>query len=176
MINFEFISELEGGLALDGYVPDVNNSKSGVTIATGFDLGQCSVKQLKGMFPDFIANKLIPYAGVIREEALDRLSERPLHVSKVIALSIDKVVKRNATERLIAMYDRDSKHMFKWLCEPARTVIASVGFQYGSLPRRCPTFWRHAVNDDVELMYEELMDFGDKYPTRRKREAKYLIT
>ncbi|WP_393941438.1 pesticin C-terminus-like muramidase, partial [Shewanella sp. S23-S33] len=41
-VNFGFISGLEGGPILQGYVPDPKNSNSGVTIATGFDLGQRS--------------------------------------------------------------------------------------------------------------------------------------
>ncbi len=39
MIDFKFIEKLEGS-ARKGYVPDPDNSKSGVTIACGFDIGQ----------------------------------------------------------------------------------------------------------------------------------------
>ena len=39
MIDFTFIEKLEG-YRLEGYVPDAENSQSGVTIASGFDLGQ----------------------------------------------------------------------------------------------------------------------------------------
>jgi hypothetical protein len=37
-INFDFISIFEEGSLNVGYVPDAANSKSGVTIAIGFDL------------------------------------------------------------------------------------------------------------------------------------------
>ena len=37
-IDWNFISEREGSRILTGYVPDAKGSKSGVTIATGFDL------------------------------------------------------------------------------------------------------------------------------------------
>ena len=37
-IDWDFILEQEG-FRLKGYVPDAKNSKSGVTIASGFDLG-----------------------------------------------------------------------------------------------------------------------------------------
>ena len=38
-IDWDFISKLEGAAVNVGYVPDVENSQSGVTIGTGFDLG-----------------------------------------------------------------------------------------------------------------------------------------
>ena len=40
MIDFNFISKLEGGRKTKGYVPDPEGSRSGVTIATGVDLGK----------------------------------------------------------------------------------------------------------------------------------------
>ena len=39
-VDFKFISQLEGGRATTGHVPAAGVSSSGVTIATGFDLGQ----------------------------------------------------------------------------------------------------------------------------------------
>jgi hypothetical protein len=39
-IDFAFLSGLEGGCKTTGYVPASSVSQSGVTIATGFDLGQ----------------------------------------------------------------------------------------------------------------------------------------
>ncbi len=38
-IDYKFLSDREGGRKLLGYVPHGGGSKSGVTIATGFDLG-----------------------------------------------------------------------------------------------------------------------------------------
>uniref|UniRef100_UPI0039B4D0CC pesticin C-terminus-like muramidase n=2 Tax=Pseudomonadota TaxID=1224 RepID=UPI0039B4D0CC len=38
-VDYEFLSKLEGGCRTGGYIPDLEKSKSGVTIATGFDLG-----------------------------------------------------------------------------------------------------------------------------------------
>ncbi len=39
-IDWDFISSLEGDQRLAGYVPAADVSESGVTIATGVDLGQ----------------------------------------------------------------------------------------------------------------------------------------
>jgi hypothetical protein len=38
-IDYKFLSDREGGGKTKGYVPVANKSKSGVTVATGFDLG-----------------------------------------------------------------------------------------------------------------------------------------
>ena len=45
-IDFKFLSDLEGGCKLNGYVPNPKTSKSGVTIGTGFDLGKEMLKIL----------------------------------------------------------------------------------------------------------------------------------
>lgn len=42
LIDYGFLSAREGALVLDGYVPAPTVSRSGVTIATGVDLGQRS--------------------------------------------------------------------------------------------------------------------------------------
>ena len=47
-IDWDFITEQEGGRILKGYLPD-KKSKSGVTIATGFDLGQRNESDLQGL-------------------------------------------------------------------------------------------------------------------------------
>ena len=46
-IDWQFISDREGGRALKGYVPASETSKSGVTIGIGYDLGYCSAAQLR---------------------------------------------------------------------------------------------------------------------------------
>ncbi len=61
MINFDFIKELEG-VKKKGYVPDVENSNSGVTIASGFDLGARSKSDLIALgLPASLVDKLTPY-------------------------------------------------------------------------------------------------------------------
>jgi hypothetical protein len=45
MIDYSFIEKLEGNTCI-GYVPDPENSQSGVTIACGFDIGQRSKNEL----------------------------------------------------------------------------------------------------------------------------------
>jgi hypothetical protein len=63
-IDYDFISKLEGGRQTTGYVPDTNTSQSGVTIATGFDLGQRNENDLIALnLPQSLIDKLKPYLG-----------------------------------------------------------------------------------------------------------------
>lgn len=64
-IDYAFISDLEGGRQLVGYVPAVDVSRSGITIATGFDLGQRNESDLRrlGFAPSLVA-QLRPYLGL----------------------------------------------------------------------------------------------------------------
>ena len=65
-IDWDFISSLEGGQHLAGYVPAADVSESGVTIATGIDLGQRTEGSIDALaIPDQLKTKLKPYAGLV---------------------------------------------------------------------------------------------------------------
>ena len=61
-VDFDFILEQEG-YKLKGYVPDAKKSNSGVTIASGFDLGARNLSDLSGL-PQTIIDKLTPFLGI----------------------------------------------------------------------------------------------------------------
>lgn len=83
MIDFNFISELEDGRRTKGYVPDPEGSKSGVTIGTGVDLGQMAEGDLERLnLPTALKEKLRPYLGKKKHDALRLLEDMPLHVSE----------------------------------------------------------------------------------------------
>lgn len=178
LVNFDFIAELEGGLILDGYVPgpDGGDIESGVTIATGFDLGQFSANEIERMFKDevMLAPILADYAGITGFDAQRIIKRHPLHVTKDEAIIIESIVKGQAVSKLESAYNKKAEVKFKYLPEPVRTVAASVAFQYGSLSNPCPNFWRQLLARDYDAMYHNLVDFGDNYPTRRNKEADYL--
>ena len=179
-IDYDFISKLEGGRQTIGYVPDANTSKSGVTIATGFDLGQRNEDDLKALnLPHSLIDKLKPYFGKKRTEAEEFLKTYPLIIEDSYAQIIDKAVKKNHTQELKIKYSvsphNKKKIAFFNLPSEAQTVIASVSFQYGvNLNIRTPNFWKAVSSQNWMLAIHELRNFGDKYPTRRKKEAKLL--
>lgn len=174
-IDWSFISEKEGGQRLTGYVPDPRKSQSGVTIATGFDLGARNEADLRRLrLPQSLVSKLSPYLGLKRWRALSELQGRPLTITQREADLIDRASKGSALSRLTTAYNRASSTPFESLPREAQTVIASVAFQYGDLPAEAPTFWGHVIRQDWAAAINELENFGDGYPTRRRAEAVLL--
>ena len=73
-IEFSAVSAAEGHQRLRAYLP-LNKKKqvvgnSGITIATGFDIGQYDGTQIKNFkFPKALENKLLPFVAAKREDA-----------------------------------------------------------------------------------------------------------
>lgn len=177
MIDFDFIKELEG-FELEGYVPRDKKGEvlghSGVTIASGFDLGQHSINDLVGMgFSDEMCNKLCHYLGKKRGEAVKLLECMPLKLTEEECDEINSKVKRRFINNIAIKYNLASEASFQLLPEEFRTVIVSVLFQYGS-ERKVPNFWKQVIECRWEDALANLRNFGDSYPTRRNREADLL--
>ena len=173
-INFDFISTFEGGSLNKGYVPDAANSKSGVTIAVGFDLGARNLNDLRALeLAPSLVNLLSAYLGLQGMQALRYLEQHPLLITDANAKAINSAVKRGLIESLIAKYNADASESFASIPSRWQTVIASVEFQYGSLQKKCPSFWRCVTKPDWQEAIVELRDFGDRYKTRRNKEADY---
>ncbi len=177
-IDWQFIEGLEGARVLKGYVPNPTGSDSGVTIASGVDLGQRKAADIAALgLPASLANRLGPYLGKRKAEAVAALAAAPLSITAAEAGLLDKAVHTRTVEALRQSYDADGVVPFDDLPGAAQTVIASVAFQYGTnLRKRTPNFWTAACGQDWPGVIAELRDFGDSYPTRRKREAAYLET
>lgn len=172
-INHEFIADLEG-FSLVGYVPDAENSKSGVTIATGFDLGCRDQRDINEFAGTPLYAKLLPYLGLSGKQAEGALALIPLEIDKEECERINLLAKREADGRIETDYYMATGIQLYDLPEQAQTVIASVAYQYGSLSRKCPSFWGHVIRQDWLAAVDELRNFGDRYPTRRNKEADYL--
>ena len=179
-IDYKFLSDLEGGSKTNGYVPAAGVSKSGVTIATGFDLGQRSEADLtKLKLSVSLINKLKPYLGKKSQDATAALKAKPLIITSEEVKSIDKAVKSAHVASLKLKYlgsaHNTAKKDFFSLPAQAQTVIASVSFQYGvNLNTAAPKFWKSASSQDWAETVKLLKNFGDAYPTRRKKEAALL--
>jgi GH24 family phage-related lysozyme (muramidase) len=174
-IDYKFLSDLEGGSKLKGYVPAAGVSKSGVTLAIGFDLGQRNENDLKALKLDpILIAKLKPYLGSKGKDAQNLLNKKLLLINSVQAQAIDKAVKESHVAQLKLKYNtvEDNKIKFIDLPPEAQTVIASVSFQYGTgLNVRAPKFWKAVTTQDWNEAIKILKSFGDAYPTRRKKEA-----
>lgn len=159
---------------LQGCVPDAGNSKSGVTIATGFDLGQHSVAQLQMAFSHDLYGKLYRFVGLKGNAAIAELRKSPLNITQDEADDLDAFSHSKTLDHLSREYLRDSGSCFESLPDEAQTVLASVAFQYGNVDTRCPKLWRACTKQDWPQAVAELRNFGDRYPTRRNKEADYL--
>jgi hypothetical protein len=174
-IDFDFISTCEGGSLNKGYVPDAANSKSGVTIAIGFDLGARNVNDLLRLkLEPALIELLTPYLGFQGMQAAHYLRQHPLHISDADAKAIKVAVKSKLIASLVAKYDGDADVSFATIASQWQTVIASLEFQYGSLQNKCPAFWGCVTRQNWQEAIAELRDFGDSYPTRRNKEADYV--
>lgn len=171
----KFIEEVEGKAITKGYVPDSKNSNSGVTIATGVDLGSKGQDFLDKLSPE-LANKLKPYVGLKKEKAVEKLKEKPLIISNKEAEELDDIVYENVKKSLIKEFDKVSKTKFEDLPKEAQDVLLSITYQYGSMKNKTPKAWQYAINGEWDKLVDELNDFGDNYKTRRKKEADRLST
>ena len=170
-IDFDFILKQEG-FETKGYVPDAENSNSGVTIASGFDLGARVLEDLKGL-PQDIIDVLTPFLSLKGAEAQEVASN--LNVSEDQAKIINEFAKSEAITNLRTEWENTTGTSFDDLSKEKATVLASVAFQYGNLESATTNFWKQTTSGDWEGAYNNLLNFGDRYDSRRKNEANYLF-
>lgn len=174
MIKNKFIHELEG-CSLTGYVPAPKNSNSGVTIATGYDIGQRYTTEIINAFNEELARKLTPYAGLTKQEAVGFLEKNPLQITEEEANEITAWSDENVKRLVIKRWNASNADiLFEDLSDERQTVLASVAYQYGNLASKTPKFYGHATCGDWPAAIAELRNFGDATPTRHNREADIL--
>lgn len=177
-IDWKFIANEEGEKKLKGYVPLPKTSKSGVTISTGFDLGQHNEYDLKGLkLSADLTKKLKPYLLLKKQDAVDFLAKNPLTITKAEADEIDVALKKKLVPQLKnrflnSKYNKTNAN-FDDLPAQAQTVIASVSFQYGDLESTRTTFWQAVCEQNWAEAVKVLRSYTD-YKPRRKREADLL--
>lgn len=168
------------GFETVGYVPSERHERnnrvvSGVTIASGFDLGQHNLTYLdKLKLPVKVYQALEPYMGLKGNKARRKLKEIPLRLTEDEAMDINVAVKHDKAVEVAERYNRDSEINYYSLPRAIQTVIMSVGFQYGDLSKRTPNFWRVVTSGDWERAVWHLNHFGDDYDRRRGLEANVL--
>ncbi|HEY1059356.1 MAG TPA: pesticin C-terminus-like muramidase [Limnobacter sp.] len=178
-VDFEFISKLEGGCSKFGYVPESEITPSGVTIASGLDLGARNLADLNqlGLSQDLV-KRFKPYLGLKKRDAEQALKRSPLKISPQECIQIDGLVRTHYITALALRYNaalQPGKTEFENLPPAVQTVITSVSFQYGlNLARATPQFWRAVTDQDWTSAIKILRDFGDLFAPRRKIEANLL--
>ena len=180
-VNMEFL-RMNEGFETEGYVPRSGEQvldSSGVTIGTGLDLGTKNMNYFKDFENKETLKKMEAYFGMKGQAAYDFEQENPLSLSEEETKALDNFVKGRELESIensfLALTGKELSSMPPRL----QTVIADLQFQYGSNYNRTPKF-RDIIKDIAEdpqdaqsymPLMSELRDFGDKYDTRRNREA-----
>ena len=194
----EFLTRVEGQRQTQGYIPcnlktgGTANYKgganpqnysamgaSGVTIATGCDLGQTDISTLQkyGLSDDFLLNRLKPYIGLKKEDAIYKLHSLPLTITEAQAEAIDHAVHNGYLSRfVIPAYNKASKVPFLELPQNAQDVIMSVCFQKGcgGVRREWPKLWNYLITQNWKAASNELCTGFVQYKHRRNIEGKHL--
>ena len=154
---------------------------SGVTVATGFDLGQRTISELtnKLKFPAYLVDKLSPYVGCKQRNATAILHKKPLtltteDVDIINSLFIPYYCKTSVQP----YYDRDAKggSRFENIPSAAQCVIYSILYQRGpGYIKSMKITWKALTNGEWEEAAKELMSSNwSDYRNRRNLEGKYL--
>lgn len=191
MIDYSWISDREGGQKLEAYIPMKRGrvvDNSGVTVATGVDLGQRDWKEVMYLpISDSLKTKLRLYLEQTGETAKLLLESHPLKITKSEADELDRAVYRQIIARLKTLYNRESKIDFDDLPNGAQTCLASMavnrGPGFGYLKEEDSPFWEawrdawhFAISQDWKGLKNHLNNFpGSKdLMKRRMREAELL--
>lgn len=152
--------------------------RSGATIGKGVDLGQQDLAYLKSLNLDpRLVARLSPYLGVKGPAAVSFVAARPLKLSDAELNALNDAVRDRELRTLAAKYDAASQvGPFHKLPRDTQTAITSLYFQHGAgdPQKNTPDYWRQITTGDWEGAYGNLMDFGDQYGPRRRREAERL--
>jgi hypothetical protein len=194
-VDFSKVAQFEGGQWLHGYIPKDPKTgavlgQSGLTIATGFDVGQFSVQQIKTFhFGPIIEQILLPYAGLKRDAAvakLDEATKRDGHgptLTKAEADLIDKVIKGYHLRAAKGSWNSSkpaTTAKFEELTVAQQTVIFSRTFHQGpAMPKTkvAHKFYEAAQNGQWEEAEKALRAYAVKdhyYQQRVNTEADLL--
>lgn len=152
---------------------------SGVTVATGVDLGQTDAAALGdiGVSPG-IVNDLRPYLGQRKAVAVAVLHRQPLTVSRDAANGLDAAMLTHHISKIAAYYDAASGDgAFAGLPWQAQAVIVSIQYQRGvNSPRKYPNTWKAFVNQDWRDAAARLKNgsLWSGYQNRRRLEGQLL--
>lgn len=177
-VDFDFIADQEGEAINTAYVPqdDEGNAEgqSGVTIGTGVDLGSKNKAYFEGLSDD-IVEKIEPYFGKKRETAQNLLAIAPLELTDAEVAELDRFVKEKELTTLKDKWNEDSDTDFDDLPTNQATAVASVYYQYGQ-QMFDHNYWDQTTSGDWNAARNNLMNYGDRYNSRRNREATYLAS
>lgn len=176
-IDSAFLGQQEGAAKTTAYVPKDKAGKaldsSGVTIGTGVDLGSKDKNYFRYLDDADLVAKLEPYFGKKKDAAISALNKTPLTLTAEEVKKLDTYVKKLEFRTLKNKWNSSSDVKWEDLPSGKATAVASVYYQYGPAMFK-HNFWTQTTTGLWDAAYNNLMNYGDKYPSRRKREAAIL--
>jgi len=208
MIDFDFINSVlakfEGKAYTRGYIPCKGGTyyggaeplkgeplgASGVTVATGVDLGQQTLEGLKKMGISAATREVLkPYIGVKRAAAVETLKERPLALTGKQVAEIDDAVHKAYIQDTEARFNIQlsvaGAKAFADAPREAQAVAVSLCYQFG-VPYRDASPNLKAAWDAIRFgNYKAAADYlsflqgwsadHQQYMARRRQEANLLL-
>ncbi|HGG6556700.1 TPA: pesticin C-terminus-like muramidase [Salmonella enterica subsp. diarizonae serovar 61:i:z] len=179
ILDLDFLHVSEGYRG-EAYWP---KGSSGITIGYGVDIGQQNEDGLiKWGVPQSIIDKIKDYLGVTGEAAdtlLKGLKDKTLGLSDSEIKQLSDIVQKQTTENIINKYNAATKGVsFDRIPYNTRTAIIDLFYQYNinTASVKEPRTWGFIINNDWNGFYNELMNFGDGFAPRRKREADLVLS
>ncbi|AZG62758.1 pesticin C-terminus-like muramidase [Klebsiella pneumoniae] len=176
IVKYDFIQEKEG-FSTSGYVPkgsDGNpDGNSGVTVGSGVDLGnRTSSSMINDGIDRTFAESLNAYFGLKGQDAQNQLNSNPLNLTYSQATDLSNFYINKFSTTVASSFNNATSSKFSSLPLNTRTAIVSVAYQYGTnLASATPNFWSQVTNGQWQEAINNLNNFGDAYPTRRRSEA-----
>lgn len=192
----DLVVSKDGAISIDRATEEINgrnmlkgkDNRSGVTIGVGVDLGQQAPEAYKDRLRNFgikqeLIAKLEPYMGLIRGQAIEKLKEKPLSLSKQEVEQIVAEMKNEMLKGLIREYkdltkDIKNHREFKELAIQEQTILFSRKWQNGNLQN--PASKAIAKSLSLGLVQDALDKLvPENYPGQGKRinkEHDYLET
>lgn len=151
---------------------------SGVTIATGVDLGQTDAVSLAeyGVSLSLI-DVLSPYIGLKKDSAIRKLSQMPLRINPSDAEELDTCIHNGYLRRYVRpAYNSSSSVSFDDLPKQAQAVVFSVCYQKGcaGVRKDWPKTWSYLTSQDWAAASRELKNGFTQYKLRRRIEGELL--
>lgn len=175
-VDFLAVSEFEGGQILRGYLPmdekGIVIGNSGITFATGFDVGQYNKKQIQSFkFPHELEDKLLSFVGAKKGDAKNLLSlAQQTVITKAEANLIDFSIKGYHLKSAINSWNSqklDITPFFEDLTSAQQTVVFSRTFHQGvGMPNTsiAKKFYRSALSNNWNAAEHYLRNYNVTAP------------
>lgn len=158
---------------IDGFKPI---GVSGVTVATGLDLGQQGEAELRNYgLDETLRDKLRPYLGRKCYGALRALQSEPLRLSDAECDAISLGVHAEYTRRTRSMFNARGLMSFDDMPPQAQAVAVSLVYSLGSPQRFYPAIWNALLAGNYAEAANCLCSDFTGYDAARRRDEGALL-